>query len=135
MPLTRPQFKPAMMMTAVAIITMGLAWGPLFFLLVLFALAVFSLARFGTPRIYDGLLAATPLVLWAGYFAVIVPLAVRWHGCSGFGLVVNFFCYSALAMLICETVALWRCLRGATPMLWAAVALNWSWLYYLVILQ
>lgn len=134
MTISRPRFTLGAVMAAVALIALGLAWRPLLFLMGLSSPAAFAAARYGLPRAVDGLLAAAPVALWAGYFAVVVPLSQEWHGCSGWGLVVTSCSYSMLAMLACEAVALWRCLRGATPMLGAAVAMNWSWLCYWVLL-
>ncbi len=86
------------------------------------------------PRPPDGLLVVTPLALWTAFFAVVLPLAHNRGGCAGWGLEFTYCFYSIPTMLACEAVALWRCLRGASPMLAAAVALNWSWLFYGVVL-
>lgn len=132
---SRPRFTLAAVMAAVALIALGLVWRPLFFLMGLSVPAAFAVAGYGVPRAIDGLLAAAPVAIWAAFLAVVVPLSRDWHGCSGWGFVCGFYLYSVWAMLACEAVALWRCWRGATPMLRAAVVMNWSWLYFWVILQ
>ena len=112
----------------VAVSTLGFPWVPSFLLLSLSILMFHVVTKNEGAEYWDGLLVGIPLTPWFLQDAVILPQARHRSGDAGMGVMVTFLFYSTGIMLVCEATALWRCIRGTTPMRWIAVAINWSWL-------